>query len=39
MLVFGFVVAASAWPVVYMVVSVVELLRRGHPLDSSLVRF
>jgi hypothetical protein len=39
MLVFGFVVAASAWPVIYMVISVVKLLLRGHPLDSSFARF
>ena len=33
MLVFGFVVAASAWPVIYMIISVVKLLLRGRPLD------
>ena len=33
MLVFGLVVAASAWPVIYMVISVVKLLLRGRPLD------
>jgi len=33
MIVFGLVVAASAWPVIYMVISVVELLLRGRPLD------
>jgi hypothetical protein len=31
--VFGFVVVASAWPVVYMVISVIKLLLRGRPLD------
>lgn len=33
MVVFGLVVAASAWPVIYMVISVVKLLLRGRPLD------
>ena len=33
MVVFAFVIAASAWPVVYMVVTVVKLLLRGRPLD------
>jgi len=33
MFVFGLVVLASAWPVVYMVISVVKLLLRGRPLD------
>ncbi|MFL6513783.1 MAG: hypothetical protein ACJ8M1_02035 [Chthoniobacterales bacterium] len=32
MVVFGFVVLASAWPVIYMVVTVVKLLLRGRPL-------
>jgi len=32
-LVFGLVVAASAWPVIYMVITVVKLLLRGRPLD------
>jgi hypothetical protein len=32
MFVFGLVVAASAWPVIYMVVTVVKLLLRGRPL-------
>ena len=32
MVVFGFVVAASAWPVIYMVITVVKLLLRGRPL-------
>ncbi|MGI9114568.1 MAG: hypothetical protein ACR2FX_05955 [Chthoniobacterales bacterium] len=31
--VFALVVAAAAWPVGYMVYSVVKLLLRGHPLD------
>jgi hypothetical protein len=31
--VFAFVVLAAAWPVIYMVVSVVELLIKGRPLD------
>ncbi len=33
MVVFGLVVAASAWPVGYMVISVIRLLLKGHPLD------
>ena len=33
MVVFAFVVAASAWPVIYMVITVVKLLLRGRPLD------
>ena len=33
MVVFAFVVAAAAWPVIYMVISVVELLIRGRPLN------
>jgi hypothetical protein len=33
MIVFGLVVLVSAWPVIYMIVSVVELLLRGRPLD------
>jgi hypothetical protein len=32
-IVFALVVAASAWPVIYMVISVVKLLVRGRPLD------
>ena len=32
-LVFALVVAASAWPVIYMVITVVKLLLRGRPLD------
>jgi hypothetical protein len=33
MFVFALVVLAAAWPVAYMVVSVVELLIKGQPLD------
>ncbi len=33
MFVFALVVLAAAWPVGYMVVSVVKLLLKGHPLD------
>jgi hypothetical protein len=33
MIAFGFVVAASAWLVIYMVVTVVQLLSKGAPLD------
>ena len=33
MVVFAFVVLTAAWPVVYMIVSVVKLLSRGRPLD------
>ena len=33
MVVFAFVVAAAAWPVVYMVITVVKLLVHGRPLD------
>ena len=33
MVVFAFVVVAAAWPVIYMVISVVELLIRGRPLN------
>jgi hypothetical protein len=32
MFVFALVVVASAWPVVYMVITVVKLLLRGRPL-------
>jgi len=32
MIVFGLVVIASAWPVIYMVITVVKLLLRGRPL-------
>lgn len=33
MVAFGFIVATSAWPVIYMVVTVVKLLSKGRPLD------
>ena len=33
MIVFGLVVIVSAWPVIYMVVTVVKLLLKGRPLD------
>ena len=32
-IVFAMVVLASAWPVIYMVVSVIQLLIKGHPLQ------
>jgi hypothetical protein len=34
MWVFGAVVLASAWPVVYMVVTVIRVLLKGGPLDN-----
>jgi hypothetical protein len=34
MAVFAIIVVASAWPVIYMVVSVVKLLIKGRPLDQ-----
>ncbi len=33
MIVFGLVVLTAAWPVGYMIFTVVKLLLRGHPLD------
>lgn len=33
MAVFGLIVVASAWPVIYMIVTVVKLLLKGRPLD------
>jgi len=33
MAVFGVVVVASAWPVIYMVITVVKLLSKGRPLQ------
>ena len=33
MAVFALVILASAWPVIYMVVTVVKVLSRGRPLD------
>ena len=32
-IVFAAVVIASAWPVIYMVVTVIQLLLKGQPLD------
>ena len=34
MIVFGIVMLAALWPVIYMVVSVVELFRKGRPLTE-----
>lgn len=34
MVVFALVVLASAWPVIYMVITVVKLLLKGRPLDQ-----
>ena len=34
MAVFGVVVIASAWPVIYMVITVVKLLLKGRPLGN-----
>jgi hypothetical protein len=34
MAVFALVVVASAWPVIYMIISVVKLLLKGRPLDN-----
>jgi hypothetical protein len=33
MAVFAVVILAAAWPVVYMIISVVQLLIKGRPLD------
>jgi hypothetical protein len=33
MAVFGLVVLASAWPVIYMIVSVIQVLLKGRPID------
>jgi hypothetical protein len=33
MAVFALIVLASAWPVIYMVITVVELLSKGRPLQ------
>ena len=33
MVVFGLIVMVSAWPVIYMLVTVVKLLSRGRPLE------
>jgi hypothetical protein len=34
MIVFGIVIVTALWPVIYMVVSVVELFRKGRPLTE-----
>ena len=34
MAVFAIVIAVSAWPVIYMVVTVVQLLSKGAPLTQ-----
>lgn len=34
MVMFGLVVVASAWPVIYMMITVVKLLLKGRPLDQ-----
>src|SRR6266550_767858 len=34
MVVFALVIAASAWPVIYMIVTVIQLLSKGAPLDQ-----
>jgi hypothetical protein len=34
MAVFALIVLTSAWPVVYMVITVVKLLSKGRPLDQ-----
>jgi hypothetical protein len=34
MAVFGLIVLTSAWPVLYMIVTVVKLLSRGRPLNQ-----
>ena len=33
MVVFGFIVVTAAWPVIYMIVTVVKLLSKGRPLN------
>jgi len=33
MAVFSVVILAAAWPVIYMIISVVQLLLKGRPLD------
>jgi hypothetical protein len=33
MVVFAFIVVTAAWPVIYMVVTVVKLLSKGRPLQ------
>jgi hypothetical protein len=34
LVVFGLIVLTSAWPVVYMVITVVKLLSKGRPVDQ-----
>jgi hypothetical protein len=34
MAVFAVILIAAAWPVIYMIVTVVQLLHRGRPLDQ-----
>jgi hypothetical protein len=34
MIVFGIVILAALWPVIYMIVSVVELFAKGRPLTE-----
>jgi hypothetical protein len=34
MIVFALVVLTAAWPIIYMVVTVVQLLLKGHPLTE-----
>jgi hypothetical protein len=34
MAVFGLIVLTSAWPVLYMIITVVKLLSRGRPVDQ-----
>ena len=33
MIVFGLVLLTAAWPVIYMVISIVQLLLKGRPID------
>jgi hypothetical protein len=33
MVVFAIILVAAAWPVIYMIVTVVQLLHKGRPLD------
>ena len=34
MILFGFVMVTAAWPVFYMLFSIVQLLLKGHPIDQ-----
>lgn len=34
MIVFAFVVLTAAWPVLYMIFIIVQLLLKGHPIDQ-----